>query len=119
FQAADEEEEKTSKSVKRKHEDDDSSTGELSTFHLSSWMDGVEFVVPKSGFFCELCSVFYLNEISAKETHCSSQRHYDNLQKQGKEDSKNVWGKYAALFDATADVEWLRGAAVKLHSTLH
>ncbi|XP_051799931.1 uncharacterized protein LOC110971259 [Acanthochromis polyacanthus] len=42
---------------------------------------GVEFVVPKSGFFCELCSVFYLNEISAKETHCSSQRHYDNLQK--------------------------------------
>uniref|UniRef100_A0AAQ5YAE1 Matrin-type domain-containing protein n=1 Tax=Amphiprion ocellaris TaxID=80972 RepID=A0AAQ5YAE1_AMPOC len=41
---------------------------------------GVEFVVPKSGFFCELCSVFYLNEISAKETHCSSQRHYHNLE---------------------------------------
>ncbi|CAG5929413.1 unnamed protein product [Menidia menidia] len=40
---------------------------------------GQEFVVPKSGFFCNLCSVFYLNESTAKETHCSSQRHYDML----------------------------------------
>uniref|UniRef100_A0A3P8T000 Matrin-type domain-containing protein n=1 Tax=Amphiprion percula TaxID=161767 RepID=A0A3P8T000_AMPPE len=45
----------------------------------------VEFVVPKSGFFCELCSVFYLNEISAKETHCSSQRHYHNLERNREE----------------------------------
>ncbi|XP_008287871.1 matrin-3-like [Stegastes partitus] len=42
---------------------------------------GQEFVVPKSGFYCQLCSVFYLNEISAKKLHCSSQRHYDSLQK--------------------------------------
>uniref|UniRef100_UPI0037E8B342 uncharacterized protein n=1 Tax=Semicossyphus pulcher TaxID=241346 RepID=UPI0037E8B342 len=40
---------------------------------------GKEFVVP--GFFCNLCSVFYLNESTAKELHCSSQKHYDNLQK--------------------------------------
>uniref|UniRef100_A0A3B5LII4 Matrin-type domain-containing protein n=1 Tax=Xiphophorus couchianus TaxID=32473 RepID=A0A3B5LII4_9TELE len=40
---------------------------------------GKEFVNPTSGFFCSLCSVFYLNEDTAKEIHCSSQEHYDNL----------------------------------------
>ncbi|MED6288935.1 hypothetical protein CHARACLAT_031290, partial [Characodon lateralis] len=42
---------------------------------------GEEFVVPKSGFFCNLCSVFYLNESTAKKIHCSSQKHYKNLLK--------------------------------------
>uniref|UniRef100_A0A1A7XUF0 Matrin-type domain-containing protein n=1 Tax=Iconisemion striatum TaxID=60296 RepID=A0A1A7XUF0_9TELE len=42
---------------------------------------GQEFVVPKSGFFCNLCSIFYLKESTAKETHCSSQKHYSNLLK--------------------------------------
>ncbi|XP_061664942.1 uncharacterized protein znf638 [Syngnathoides biaculeatus] len=42
---------------------------------------GTEFIVPKSGYFCDLCSVFYLKESTAKEVHCSSKRHYDNLKK--------------------------------------
>ncbi|XP_047241434.1 zinc finger protein 638-like isoform X2 [Girardinichthys multiradiatus] len=42
---------------------------------------GKEFVVPRSGFFCNLCSVFYFNESTAMDVHCSSQKHYDNLLK--------------------------------------
>ncbi|KAG7330253.1 hypothetical protein KOW79_006475 [Hemibagrus wyckioides] len=42
---------------------------------------GVDFVVPKTGFFCKLCSLFYGNEETAKKTHCSSLRHYENMQK--------------------------------------
>ncbi|XP_015247129.1 PREDICTED: zinc finger protein 638-like [Cyprinodon variegatus] len=42
---------------------------------------GQEYVVPKSGFYCNLCSIFYFNETTAMEVHCSSQKHYDNLLK--------------------------------------
>ncbi|XP_060922607.1 uncharacterized protein LOC132996280 [Limanda limanda] len=41
---------------------------------------GQEFVVPKSGYFCNICRFFYLSESSAKDVHCSSQAHYNNLQ---------------------------------------
>uniref|UniRef100_A0A3Q2E3H2 Zinc finger protein 638-like n=1 Tax=Cyprinodon variegatus TaxID=28743 RepID=A0A3Q2E3H2_CYPVA len=47
-----------------------------------SFSPGQEYVVPKSGFYCNLCSIFYFNETTAMEVHCSSQKHYDNLQKQ-------------------------------------
>ncbi|XP_030595080.1 matrin-3-like isoform X2 [Archocentrus centrarchus] len=40
---------------------------------------GVEHV--KAGFYCRICFLFYSNEETAKKTHCSSQAHYDKLQK--------------------------------------
>lgn len=40
---------------------------------------GVEHV--KTGYYCRVCFLFYSNEDMAKKTHCSSQAHYDKLQK--------------------------------------
>ncbi|XP_037318258.2 matrin 3-like 1.2 [Pungitius pungitius] len=40
---------------------------------------GVEHV--KMGFYCRVCFLFYSNEETAKKIHCSSQAHYDKLQK--------------------------------------
>ncbi|KAF1394961.1 hypothetical protein PFLUV_G00006550 [Perca fluviatilis] len=42
---------------------------------------GVEFVVPRTGFYCKLCGLFYNSEETAKTTHCRSTVHYRNLQK--------------------------------------
>uniref|UniRef100_A0A3P8VX67 Matrin-type domain-containing protein n=3 Tax=Cynoglossus semilaevis TaxID=244447 RepID=A0A3P8VX67_CYNSE len=42
---------------------------------------GVEFIVPRTGFFCKLCGLFYTSEENAKTTHCRSAVHYKNLQK--------------------------------------
>uniref|UniRef100_H3B7X8 Zinc finger protein 638 n=1 Tax=Latimeria chalumnae TaxID=7897 RepID=H3B7X8_LATCH len=42
------------------------------------FLTGVEFVVPKTGYFCRLCSLFYSNEDMAKVTHCKTQGHYQN-----------------------------------------
>lgn len=42
---------------------------------------GVDFVVPKTGFYCKLCSLFYTNEDVAKVTHCSTLPHYQKLKK--------------------------------------
>lgn len=41
---------------------------------------GVEFVVPRTGFYCKLCGLFYTNEETAKTNHCRSTVHYKNLQ---------------------------------------
>ncbi|XP_056151171.1 matrin 3-like 1.2 [Lampris incognitus] len=40
---------------------------------------GTEYV--KMGYYCRVCFLFYSNEDTAKKAHCSSQAHYDKLQK--------------------------------------
>nr|XP_021331734.1 cdkn1a interacting zinc finger protein 1b isoform X1 [Danio rerio] len=42
---------------------------------------GTSFVVPVAGFLCKLCHKFYHFESSARETHCRSLVHFQNLQK--------------------------------------
>ncbi|XP_053549140.1 matrin-3-like [Bombina bombina] len=42
---------------------------------------GVEYVIPKNGYYCRLCSLFYTNEEVAKVTHCSTLSHYQKLKK--------------------------------------
>ncbi|XP_006880231.1 PREDICTED: RNA-binding protein 20 [Elephantulus edwardii] len=42
---------------------------------------GMEFVVPRTGFYCKLCGLFYTSEEMAKMSHCRSAVHYKNLQK--------------------------------------
>uniref|UniRef100_A0A146WN47 RNA binding motif protein 20 n=1 Tax=Fundulus heteroclitus TaxID=8078 RepID=A0A146WN47_FUNHE len=42
---------------------------------------GVEFIEPRTGFFCKLCGLFYTSEDMAKTSHCRSTIHYRNLQK--------------------------------------
>ncbi|XP_075044187.1 zinc finger protein 638 isoform X2 [Mixophyes fleayi] len=41
---------------------------------------GMEFLIPKTGYFCELCSLFYMDEAS-KLKHCKSMRHYQAMEK--------------------------------------
>ncbi|XP_030648928.1 matrin-3 [Chanos chanos] len=50
---------------------------------------GLDYVVPRTGFLCKLCNMFYTNEKTAKSEHCSSLEHYENLKRKlggGEED---------------------------------
>ncbi|XP_061769083.1 matrin-3-like [Nerophis ophidion] len=60
---------------------------------------GTEFVVPKHGYFCELCSIYYLKESTAKETHCSSKRHYNNLKKYYQREQKSSASTQGSISD--------------------
>ncbi|XP_012501951.1 PREDICTED: zinc finger protein 638 isoform X2 [Propithecus coquereli] len=42
--------------------------------------EGLDFLVPKAGFFCPICSLFYSGE-KAMTNHCKSTRHKQNTEK--------------------------------------
>ncbi|CAK6971659.1 uncharacterized protein LOC128366986 [Scomber scombrus] len=42
---------------------------------------GMEFLVPKTGFFCKVCNRFFSGSTEAEINHCKSLKHYDSLQK--------------------------------------
>ncbi|KAK2815488.1 hypothetical protein Q5P01_025955 [Channa striata] len=42
---------------------------------------GMEYLVPKTGFFCKVCNRFFSGSKEAEINHCKSIKHYENLQK--------------------------------------
>ncbi|ELV09624.1 Matrin-3 [Tupaia chinensis] len=54
---------------------------------------GIDYVIPKTGFYCKLCSLFYTNEEVAKNTHCSSLPHYQKLKVRLNLKDENVFVK--------------------------
>ncbi|CAH2299316.1 zinc finger 638-like isoform X1 [Pelobates cultripes] len=66
-------------SKKKKVESPSKESPKLGPFNPSTPI-GMEFMVPKTGFFCELCSLFYMDDAS-KLKHCKSLRHYQAIEK--------------------------------------
>ncbi|CAB1315987.1 unnamed protein product [Coregonus sp. 'balchen'] len=48
---------------------------------------GLDYLVPRTGFFCKLCNIFYTNEKTAKSVHCCSEEHYLNLKRKMDKDT--------------------------------
>ncbi|KAM7009769.1 cip1-interacting zinc finger protein-like [Tautogolabrus adspersus] len=42
---------------------------------------GMEFLVPKTAFFCKVCNRFFSRTKEAEINHCKTLKHYENLQK--------------------------------------
>ncbi|XP_061889484.1 zinc finger protein 638-like [Entelurus aequoreus] len=42
---------------------------------------GMEFLMPKTGFFCKVCNRFFSGNKDAQITHCKTFKHFENLQK--------------------------------------
>ncbi|KAM9817827.1 uncharacterized protein ACBT44_008309 [Syngnathus typhle] len=42
---------------------------------------GMEFLVPKTGFFCKACNRFFSGSKDSQITHCKSFKHFENVQK--------------------------------------
>uniref|UniRef100_A0A3Q2WI50 Zinc finger protein 638-like n=1 Tax=Haplochromis burtoni TaxID=8153 RepID=A0A3Q2WI50_HAPBU len=41
---------------------------------------GMEFLVPKTGFFCKVCARFFSGSKEAEISHCKTRKHYETLQ---------------------------------------
>ncbi|XP_029293106.1 LOW QUALITY PROTEIN: zinc finger protein 638-like [Cottoperca gobio] len=42
---------------------------------------GMEFLIPKTGFFCKVCNRFFSGTKEAEINHCKTLKHYENVQK--------------------------------------
>uniref|UniRef100_A0A3B3CNQ0 Matrin-type domain-containing protein n=2 Tax=Oryzias melastigma TaxID=30732 RepID=A0A3B3CNQ0_ORYME len=42
---------------------------------------GMEYLIPKTGFFCKVCSRFFTGEKTMEINHCKTRKHYESLQK--------------------------------------
>uniref|UniRef100_A0A8C6Z6G6 Zinc finger protein 638 n=1 Tax=Nothoprocta perdicaria TaxID=30464 RepID=A0A8C6Z6G6_NOTPE len=51
----------------------------LMSCRMLSFSD-LDFLVPKPGFFCQICSLFYADELSVKN-HCKTRLHQQNMEK--------------------------------------
>ncbi|XP_068582772.1 zinc finger protein 638-like isoform X1 [Cebidichthys violaceus] len=67
-------------SVKKKLKRDTPTDCSLPPFDPSSPV-GMEFLVPKTGFFCKVCNRFFNGAKEAEKNHCKTLKHYENLQK--------------------------------------
>ncbi|XP_027628770.1 zinc finger protein 638 [Tupaia chinensis] len=68
---------KDSEPERKRKKIDDSSLGKSVVPDVSEELD---FLVPKAGFFCPICSLFYSDE-KAMTNHCKSTRHKQNTEK--------------------------------------
>lgn len=75
--AVDEAELKDLEPDEKRRKIEDSSIGKSVTSDVSGDLD---FLVPKAGFFCPICSLFYSGE-KAMANHCKSTRHKQNTEK--------------------------------------
>ncbi|XP_069755329.1 matrin-3-like isoform X2 [Narcine bancroftii] len=52
---------------------------------------GLDYVVPKAGFFCKLCCIFCTSEEKAKQTHCGTIEHYQRFKKALDKQAMEYW----------------------------